>query len=90
MKIEDGIALPGTPKESRITDKWLNTPWNEVEVGMALMRGLPILLVKDEGIDSGIFDEKLSECFVASISADYDCRNIASNQDFISWCNQIA
>lgn len=89
-KIEDGIALPGTPKESRITDKWLNTPWNEVEVGMALMRGLPILLVKDEGIDSGIFDEKLSECFVASISADYDCRNIASNQDFISWCNQIA
>lgn len=89
-KIEDGIALPGTPKESRITGKWLNTPWNEVEVGMALMRGLPILLVKDEGIDSGIFDEKLSECFVASIPADYDCRNIASNQDFISWCNQIA
>lgn len=90
MKIEDGIALPGTPKESRITGKWLNTPWNEVEVGMALMRGLPILLIKDEGIDSGIFDEKLSECFVASIPADYDCRNIASNQDFISWCNQIA
>ena len=89
-RIEDGIALPGTPKESRITGKWLNTPWNEVEVGMALMRGLPILLVKDEGIDSGIFDEKLSECFVASIPADYDCRNIASNQDFINWCNQIA
>lgn len=89
-KIEDGIALPGTPKESRISGKWLNTPWNEVEVGMALMRGLPILLVKDEGIDSGIFDEKLSECFVASIPADYDCRKIASNQDFISWCNQIA
>ena len=90
MKIEDGIALPGTPKESRITDKWLNTPWNEVEVGMALMQGLPILLVKDDGIDSGIFDEKLSECFVASIPADYDCREIASNQGFISWCNQIA
>ena len=89
-KIEDGIALPGTPKESRITDKWLNTPWNEVEVGMALMQGLPILLVKDDGIDSGIFDEKLSECFVASIPADYDCREIASNQGFISWCNQIA
>ncbi len=89
-KIEDGIALPGTPKASRISGKWLNTPWNEVEVGMALMRGLPILLVKDEGIDSGIFDEKLSECFVASIPADYDCRNIDSNHDFISWCDQIA
>ncbi len=89
-KIEEGIALPGTSKETRITGKWLNTPWNEVEVGMALMRGLPILLVKDEGIDSGIFDEKLSECFVASIPADYDCRKIASNKDFISWCNQIA
>lgn len=88
-KIEDGIALPGTPKELRIKDKWLNTPWNELEVGMALMKGLPILLVKDDGVDSGIFDEKLSECFIASIPSDFDCRDIEANNDFIRWLNQF-
>ncbi|MBR6462417.1 pentapeptide repeat-containing protein [bacterium] len=88
-KINDGILLPGTSKELHINDKWLNTPWNEIEVGMALMQGLPVLLVKDDGIDSGIFDKNLSECFVATIPVDFDCRDIETNQDFINWCNQI-
>ena len=88
-RINDGILLPGTPKELHINDKWLNTPWNEIEVGMALMQGLPVLLVKDDGIDSGIFDKNLSECFVATIPVDFDCRDIETNQDFINWCNQI-
>lgn len=89
ISITNGVFLPGTPRESRIEGKWLHTPWNEVEVGMSLMQGLPILLVKDKGIDSGIFDEKLSECFIATISVDYDCRNIESNNDFCRWLSNI-
>lgn len=84
-----GTALPGTAKEFPIKNKWLNTPWNEVEVGMALMHGLPVLLVKDEGIDSGIFDSKLSEAFVATIPVDYDSRKINANKDFARWQSQI-
>ena len=84
-----GAAFPGTLKQSPIKDKWLHTPWNEVEVGMALMRGLPVLLVKDEGIDSGIFDSKLSESFVASIPVDYDSRKITVNKGFARWQSQI-
>lgn len=89
VNIEAGVSLPDTPSESRIDGKWLHTPWNEIEVGMALMRGLPILLVKDNGIDSGIFDEKLSECFIATIPVDYDCRNIETNNDFGRWLSNI-
>ena len=88
-KISAGTAFPGTAKESPIKDKWSHTPWNEVEVGMALMHGLPVLLVKDEGIDSGIFDSKLSEAFVATILADYDSRKIDTNKDFAKWLSQI-
>ena len=88
-KITAGTAFPGTVKESPIKDKWSHTPWNEVEVGMALMHGLPVLLVKDEGIDSGIFDSKLSEAFVATILADYDSRKIDTNKDFAKWLSQI-
>ncbi len=87
--IASGTAFPGTLKQSPIRDKWLHTPWNEIEVGMALMRGLPVLLVKDDGIDSGIFDSKLSESFVASIPVDYDSRKINVNKDFVRWQSQI-
>lgn len=89
MCVEKGTVLPGTAKEKQLTDKWFNTPWNEVEVGMALMRGIPILLVKDEGIDSGIFDKKLSEHFIGSISTEFDSRKIETNPVFVEWCNQI-
>ena len=87
--IATGIALPGTEKASPIKDKWLHTPWNEVEVGMALMRGLPVLLVKDKEIDSGIFDSKLSEAFIATVSSDFDTRKIEANKDFARWQSQI-
>ena len=56
-------------------------PWNELEVGMGLMNHLPILLVKSEGISSGIFDSKLSECFVATITADSDNRELKYNTE---------
>ena len=88
-EVKSGVQFPGTEKESAFKDRWLHTPWNELEVGMAVMRGLPILLVKDEGVDSGIFDKKLSECFIVSISADFDCRNIDSSDAFLRWRNQI-
>lgn len=69
--------------ETPIKGKWLHTPWNEVEVGMALMRGLPVLLVKDKEIDSGIFDSKLSEAFIATVSSDFDSRKIEANKDLL-------
>lgn len=87
--IASGTAFPGTEKESPIKGKWLHTPWNEVEVGMALMRGLPVLLVKDKEIDSGIFDSKLSEAFIATVSSDFDTRRIEANKDFARWQSQI-
>lgn len=89
INIMQGVLRPGTPKETKIQDKWLQTPWNEIEVGMALMRGLPILLVKEDGIDSGIFDGNLSESFVATISASFDSRDIESNLDFLRWEKEI-
>ena len=76
---------PGLPNEKTLKEEWWSTPWNEIEVGMGLMSGIPILLVKDNLINNGIFDSHLSECFVATISTEYDIRKIANNKDFQSW-----
>ena len=89
INIEKGIYRPDTPEEESLNNKWMPTPWNELEIGMGLMKGLPILLVKDAGIDSGAFNNRLRECFTASISADYDLRQLDSNETFTKWCAKI-
>jgi len=85
ISIKDGVSHPNTTKEKSISNVDLPTPWNELEVGMGLMNHLPILLVKSNGISSGIFDNKLSECFVATITADSDSRELKYNPEMKQW-----
>lgn len=87
--IHDATFRPKTNNEEKWNDKWLSTPWNEIEVGMGLMKGMPILLVKDPLIDMGIFDEKLSECFVANVSTEDDSRKLAQNKEIVKWLSKI-
>lgn len=85
ISIKEGVSHPNTTKEKRISNVDLPTPWNELEVGMGLMNHLPILLVKSNGISSGIFDSKLSECFVATIATDSDNRELKYNSEMKQW-----
>ena len=87
--IHDATFRPQTKKKKKWNDKWLATPWNEIEVGMGLMKGMPILLVKDPHIDMGIFDSNLSECFVANVSTDDDSRKLAQNKEVVKWLSKI-
>lgn len=88
-KIHDATNRPDTKDENKWSDKWLATPWNEIEVGMGLMKGLPILLVKDPQIGMGIFDNNLSECFIANISTSDDNRKLSHNKEINKWLSKI-
>ena len=57
----EGYYRPGTEVTKHWTDKWLPSPWNEIEVGMAAMKDIPVLILKEKGINTGIFDSVLSE-----------------------------
>lgn len=85
ISIKEGISHPNTQYEQSIKDIDLPTPWNELEVGMGLMNNIPILLVKSEGINSGAFDNKLSECFVATITKGADNRDLMYNPEMKKW-----
>lgn len=85
ISIKNGLNRVNTIEEIKIEDSWMPTPWNEIEVGMGIMAGLPILLVKDREINSGVFDSNLSECFVGTISVDSDTRNLELNKEFVAW-----
>lgn len=88
--IKEGVYRPGMCGERSINDSWLSTPWNEVEVGMATMIGIPILLVKDEDIVDGIFDDVISESFIFTITSKTDIKELDRNQVFTSWISKIA
>lgn len=87
--IKEGIYRPGMNGERIINDSWLSTPWNEVEVGMATMIGIPILLIKDDDIEDGIFDEVISESFITTLKSKTDVKELDHNQEFASWLSKF-
>lgn len=64
---------------------WLPTPWNEIEVGMGVMANLPILLVRDDKIEIGVFDKVISEYKIKSLSTATPLENIETNDEFNQW-----
>lgn len=89
IKVEKAIYRPETAEEEQWNDIWLHTPWNDIEVGLGAMLGLPILLVKDEAVNSGVFDKHLSECFIAVISSDIKIGEVKKNKEFNLWVSKI-
>lgn len=87
--ISDGEYRPQTKDKSLWKDKWLSTPWNEIEVGIGLAVGMPILLVHDPDISDGVFDNGLSECFVARILSTEDSRRLEYNKSFQEWFSKL-
>lgn len=83
--IQSGTHRPGTTEERDMAGVWLPTLWNDVEVGMGLLSGMPILLVRDREINSGIFDPKLNEFFIATVTSEGGMVSIAENEGVLRW-----
>lgn len=75
MIVQKGIAKPSTHQETSIKNKLLPTPWNQIEASMAFMLGLPMLIIRNQGIDGGIFDVGTTGHFIHTFDL--------NNQDWI-------
>jgi uncharacterized protein YjbI with pentapeptide repeats len=89
LNIQKGFYRPNTKDQIEWQNKWLSTPWSEIEVGMGLMKGMPILLVSDPDLNNGVFDNKLNECFVAKISTTENSKNLEHSTIFDEWISRI-
>lgn len=85
IEIKSGRLNPD--KEEIENEVWLPTPWNEIEVGMGVMANLPILLVRDDKIEIGVFDKVISEYKIKSLSASTPLEDIEKNSEFKMWLN---
>ena len=89
VNIHSATYRPETEEKAEWNNKWLSTPWSDIEVGMGLMKGMPILLVVDPDIDYGIFDNALSECYVATIPSTYDSKELEKNSQLKEWLSKL-
>ena len=83
IEIKSGRLSPA--KKDYQEDLWLPTPWNEIEVGMGVMANLPILLVRDDKVEIGVFDKVISEYKIKSLSSATPLVDIENNEEFIKW-----
>jgi uncharacterized protein YjbI with pentapeptide repeats len=57
----DGVFRYNTEDACTITNVFMATPWNHIEVGMAVMKGIPVLLLVDDDINDGVFQDTIND-----------------------------
>jgi hypothetical protein len=89
LKINSGEYRPFTDEYTDVKDKWLPTPWNNIEVGMALMKGLPALIIKDPEVNDGIFDNTISESFIHTVVITTGLDSKVFEENINAWINNF-
>jgi hypothetical protein len=56
LVVSGGHWRPGTEDEALVENLCLPTPWNQIEAGLAAGLGLPILAIRADCADSGVFN----------------------------------
>lgn len=84
--VEKGCYRPKSTESNQLTDKWIPSPWNEIEVGMAVMLDIPIFIVKmeEDDLTTGIFDKVLSDTGIITYT-------VPEKANPIEWkgCNEL-
>jgi hypothetical protein len=69
VKAGDVVVKPGTKARQKMTNAVFATPWNQLEAGMALIRGLPLFVVCEAGVGGGVFDDGVADAYIHRLPA---------------------
>lgn len=68
--IQKGVSKPRTSNEKLIKNALLPTSWNHIEASMAFMLNLPLLVIRDQDIEGGVFDVGTTGNFIHTFQLD--------------------
>jgi hypothetical protein len=85
ITIKNGSWRDGTAEETSLDGCYFSSAWSHIEAGMAIMMGLPVLLVSEGNIRGGLFDLPASEFAVYRA----DPNEIRKSTDFADWCRGV-
>ena len=81
-----GIEKRGGPKESILNDTKLPTPWNQIEAAMSYARGLPLMVIVEDGLKSEGLLERGYDWYVQWVKPEATALNsIEFNGVLASW-----
>lgn len=87
IHVVDGVFRYSTEDSRRVSNEFLSTPWNHIEVGMAVMRRIPVLLIVDEGINDGAFHTNINDELLVKLPV--GCCLDGRNRDVQTWLDSI-
>jgi hypothetical protein len=87
IHINDGVFRYSTKDERIIKQEFLSTPWNQVEIGIAIAMKKPILLLVDNNINDGAFDTQIVDELVTRMEIK-SCLE-TKNNNVSSWIKLI-
>jgi hypothetical protein len=78
------------PKETQLTNTMFPTPWNQIEAGIAYSKGLPLLVIIEEGIRTDGLLEKGNDWYVMTVELDIAALNTSEfNGVLASWKKKV-
>lgn len=92
LLVIDGVYRPKSKARRELKEQWLSSPWLHAEVAMAVMQGMPVLIVK-ENINEGLFDDLISETSIQVLYLDdfkiRDFKTGDPNSAYSEWLSKI-
>lgn len=87
MHIIDGVFRYSTEDSRTVRDEFLATPWNHLEIGMAVMKRMPVLLIIDDGVNDGAFHNNINDELVVKLPIS-SCLDTKKN-NVLKWLESV-
>ncbi len=84
--ITGGWHKINTPAKKAIKNEILPTPWNQIEAGILFALRKPLLVLREEGVSGGIFDQGMSDNYLIKIDID---NQEAIREGIRSWGSKV-
>lgn len=73
--------------ESSIDNKWLTSPWSQIEAAMAYQIGLPIIILRENGVlEEGILERGVVGLYMPEFNLDHPIEDYFSS---LEWNDMI-
>jgi uncharacterized protein YjbI with pentapeptide repeats len=89
LLVEKGSWRLNTPEEKLVEGLGVTTPWSQIEGGMAVMLGIPILALRERDVSGGIFELAPGEPGFYPVFVDEDWNTTGFLNAFSNWCSDV-
>lgn len=89
LLVKEGSWRTGTSDERNVDGQPWSTPWSQIEAGMAIGLNLPVLIVAEESLSGGVFDDMARDPHVNRVDLGADVRSRQFADAFTDWAATV-